>query len=772
MAPLLYLATAILFLFLARRAGRLSPMTAAVLLLLPLCLTGRALFTGAVYGPLDLAFAGEPLVAIGDRVGVRDVVNPSISDVYTEFFPWNDALRRSIARRQWPLWNPYELCGTPLAGAAQAAPYHPVTVIGYLVPLRNYFAFAATLLYFTAALSAYILLRDLVESELAALIGAAGWMFSTHLIFFAGTALAHAVAVTPLVLFGARRIVRMPGLGSAAVLTTSLVLVVLAGHPESALHIVSFAVIYTVYQIVVARPVRWRPLLAAGVGSGITALLLTAFFLLPHLEAIGQSEEYVHRALGYRHNVSSTEQMLHRLRANAMPFLEGAPGVDEVPHSRAVAHGWLATAYGGSLLLALALAGVLTRSTRERWFFAGTVVIALAIGIGAPGITQFLASLPGFDIAVNDRMIVFATLGLCALAAGGVDAWLRSQTRFCWAVLFGVAVALVLMTAVTPTSLSRDYVWLGAMRAVLPLLLAGAALLLLPRQIAATALVALLLIQRVGETSRIQPTVPGRAFYPPFPGVELMQSPEPFRIVALGTLLAPAISTHYGLEDVRGFQAVTFARYDATYPLWSVRQPVWFNRVDTLSSPFLSLMNVRFALVPARAEIPSWWMRRGQFESYDVVENRRVLPRAFLPASVRLVGSPDESLRGITDVSDFGEQSWIEVPGRRGITANGSGSVAIQRDGGLLQLMVRVNAPAWVVVSNGAWNGWTARMAGRNLPLHFANHAFLAFEVPAGDHMVELRYLPRSFVIGSAVSGGTALLILAFLAMRTFRART
>src|SRR5688500_14341689 len=251
MAPLTYLATCVAVLFLARRLARVSLMAAAVILLLPLCLTAPALFTGSVYGPLDLAFAGEPLASIGAEYGVRGVANPALSDVYTEFFPWNDALRRAIGRGEWPLWNPYELSGSPLAGAAQVAPYHPVTVIGLLVPPPGYFAFAAAMLFFTAALSAFLLLKDLVDSDLAALFGAAAWMFSSHLVFFAGTALAHAVAVTPFVLLGARRIVRRPGAGSSALLAAALVLLVLAGHPESVLHIVSFAVVYAVYQMVV-----------------------------------------------------------------------------------------------------------------------------------------------------------------------------------------------------------------------------------------------------------------------------------------------------------------------------------------------------------------------------------------------------------------------------------------------------------------------------------------------------------------------------------------
>ena len=65
---------------------------------------------------------------------------------------------------------------------------------------------------------------------------------------------------------------------------------------------------------------------------------------------------------------------------------------------------------------------------------------------------------------------------------------------------------------------------------------------------------------------------------------------------------------------------------------------------------------------------------------------------------------------------------------------------------------VEMDGPGWVVVSQTAWNGWRASTDGRDLPLRYANCAFLAFHLPAGHHVVDLEYLPRSFEIGRALS--------------------
>ncbi|HEY3055285.1 MAG TPA: YfhO family protein [Thermoanaerobaculia bacterium] len=762
MSALLYFVSAAATLYIAQRVTCFSRAAAIVLFLLPLLFTGRALFTGGVFGPVDLAYTSEPLASVASRAGAGAVMNPSISDVYAEFMPWNDALRRAIRRGEWPLWNPYELCGTPLAGSAQSSSYHPITLLGFLIPLRQYFAFAAAMMLLFAVVSAFLFFRDFTESGIAALFGATAWMCSTHVVFFAGTALALAAAIAPLVLLGAHRIVREPGVRSTAILASALLLVVLAGHPESALHIVTLAVAYFAFEALSQRERmakgRMKGILLSGIAAGVVALMLSAIFVLPILEAIPQSEEYVHRALGYRQIGSTVAQMLHRLNANFFPFLEGAPGLEEPEHAPGVRHGWLATSYAGSMLFAPALFALKRSRLRERWFFLGAIVFGLAAGIGAPGVTHILSRLPGFTISVNDRMIMFATLGLSALAAIGID---LLDVRL--AKLFAGVAAVVLIAALAiQTGVSSDYLYVGATRAIVPVVLSACAIFLLEKRHASFVLLALLLAQRAGEASALQPTLPARAFYPEFAGLSLLRAGEAFRIVGVGTMLTPEVSTHYGLEDIRGFQGLTFGRLHETYPMWSVRQPVWSNRVDRLDTPILSLMNTRYAIVPPAMQLPPWWQMRATYETYGIAENTRVLPRVFVPRSIRVVDSPGSSLLGVSTITDFGEQGIVQDKQSHDFAPNGPGVVELRGRGSHVRLHVRMSGPGWVIVSNAYWKGWTAREHGRRIPVRFGDHVFTAFYLHAGEHDLELTYRPRSFVIGAWISGLTALMLLAY----------
>src|SRR5438874_6445020 len=199
-AALLYLLVAGRTAAVVRRIERVPLAICIAIVALPLFVTENALLTGRAYAPLDLAFANEPFASIADRAGITHANDPTTSDVFAQFVPWHAAVRYAIAHHEWPLWNPFELGGGPLAGAVQSAPYHPVHLLALLLPLANALTFIATMLFFIAALSGFLFMRDLVRHETAALFGAAAWMFSRHLVTFAGTAHGLALASVPFVL--------------------------------------------------------------------------------------------------------------------------------------------------------------------------------------------------------------------------------------------------------------------------------------------------------------------------------------------------------------------------------------------------------------------------------------------------------------------------------------------------------------------------------------------------------------------------------------------
>jgi len=229
----------------------------------------------------------------------------------------------------------------------------------------------------------------------------------------------------------------------------------------------------------------------------------------------------------------------------------------------------------------------------------------------------------------------------------------------------------------------------------------------------------------------------------------------------------------YELEDPRGYTSMTNERYLHLYPLWCLPQPVWFNRVDDLSRPFLSFLNVRFALAGPREAMPAGWREVTRGPHLSVFENPRSLPRAFAPGTIRFHGPLEDPLKEMVAASDFAEHSWIDDARLAGKEiANGRARVSTRRDGIDLHLDVDATSPAWIVVSQTFWKGWRAEVDGMNTPLHYANLAFFGFHVPAGRHRVLLRYWPTSITLGFVSFALTILAIVGMAAVNRLRTIT
>jgi hypothetical protein len=851
MTFLLYLLAALLLLWISHRAlAPISRVAAIVLLLLPLCVTGKALLTGGVFGPVDLPYFTEPLRDMRVPLGVAQPHNGMLSDLYAQMIPWRKAVQFALAHHQWPIWNPFILSGTQLAAAAQPAAYSPFTLIACLLPVAQSITFSAALTFFLAGLGAFLFARELGCRESVALSAAAGWMYAGPMAFFVLWSLGSSWALFPLVLFATRRVVHMPGVRSAAVLMTVLTLLLLAGHPETAFHIVFCGSLYACVEMLALRRNIVRPIVWA-LAAGAIALLLCAIYLLPMFEAAPQTMEHQFRTGGYLEiprGVAGGESGA-RILTDFFPHLHGRFWNHKDPH-------WvpLETAAAGSIILALAAYAIARVRRREVAFFAALAVFGILARAAWSPLAALLQKLPLFDITLNERFSFAAALSLVVLAALGLEHALRAHDRALffalalatfivaggafaighfnvmahslpeWGVytLFGelacLGVATIVVLAVSGSrglgvswtrafsalrSTDRDAqpsvettkpAWGFAISrfgfAMRDLAMRAAAGNPATQQLSnsatqpsnpprdyATAILILLLIttQRWLAGHDIYPTLPAYAAYPPIPILSAVPRSDasPFRIVGRAHALVPGTSALYELEDVRGYEALTFSRYVATYDAWCKHQPVWFNRVDDLTKPFLSMLNVRYAIASDTLPPPDGWRRVAVQRGAELLENTHVFPRAFVPNRVVFGASFDGMLDGMKAASDFHQRAWIEAPLPAQERSNEGGTVAsVRRDHADLIVEAATPAGGWVVITEPAWDGWRVYIDDRRVRHFYANAAFIGVYVPAGGHTIRLTYLPDSFVKGRAISFSTlGLLFVGGIAARLRRKR-
>lgn len=759
MGPIVYLALGAVCLAVVRRVFLPITLRAmGALLLLPLLFTARAYLNGAIYAPIDLAYQTEPLISYFDQAHIGVFHNPTLSDIYAQMIPWSAVVRQALYAGEWPLINPSMLAGDLLAGSAQPAPYDFLNLAGLLLPLPDSINLVASLALLWAAIGAFLLARRYELSEISALFAALAWMASSFILFFLEAALGHTMLLLPLLCVAAIDVARAPTIRNAMLLTVVLTWVIFAGHPEGLAQTVLIASAFGAYEVW-KRPGNRGRSVAVAVAGGAGALMLSAVFLLPLLDALPQTSEYTIRIREGSEDLQtmSWKSSLQRLPVNFIPFLYGSPWEEMgdaaplmTPHHAAI----------GSIFLGLSAGGFLFGRRRERWFLLALAAVGFLAGIGFPPLIRLFASVPLLALARNARFIAATVLALALLAAIGVERCLTGESRkIGWSILAIAVILLAAVVALVPVMsgvhLSDGFIRASSAALLVPAFLAAAVLLAVRRaDLAVALLLALAVMQRRGEVGNLIPTTPRDAFFREPSVLRQLPSTGLFRFAGEGFTLLPNSAAHYGLEDVRGFQATSLQRLQETFPLWCTAQRNWFNRIDSLSSPFLSFLNVRWALHDPDLPLPDRWRVIGKAGQLVLVENRAVLPRAFVPAAVRLNVPFPAALEEMKRTYDFRAVSWIDARGARAASEeNGSGSVSILRSS-LSSYAIRadLSGDAWIVISQPAWKGWRAFDGGHEIPVRIANHAFLAVRLGKGPHRLDLRFRPHSFVVGRQIS--------------------
>ncbi|HEY3107708.1 MAG TPA: YfhO family protein, partial [Chloroflexota bacterium] len=99
-------------------------------------------------------------------------------------------------------------------------------------------------------------------------------------------------------------------------------------------------------------------------------------------------------------------------------------------------------------------------------------------------------------------------------------------------------------------------------------------------------------------------------------------------------------------------------------------------------------------------------------------------------------------------------------PGPGGAASPGSAEVE-REDGERVRVRVRAARPAFLVLADTFYPGWTARVDGVERPIRRADYLFRAVAVPAGEHVVDFSFEPLSFRVGALVSALTMLALAA-----------
>ena len=764
---------------------------------------------GGIFLPLDIVPHMHPWRFSYERVPVNNQRN---SDVVLQVYPRRVVTNAIVRQGAFPLWNPTILTGTPLLADGQMTFFYPPSFLFMLLPLEHAFGYYALLHTILAGVGTYLFARRLSLDRVPATLAGICYMFSGYLLTW--LQFPHhtgATAMLPWCFWAVARACER-GAWSAWMLAGVALAMPLLTHIQVAFYVYTGVGCYVLVKIAQAGAWRRAARLAAGFSLALAvALSLSAAQLLPQiaLSAEGQrAEQAVER--------ESTGSQFTELLRLILPMTGG--------ERRPAPSTWgpdlfqPLQPYAGLAPLVLAVAALLWSRRAATTLFGALAVGSFALAMQSPLLQLLLVVAPPYrQFGDHRRWFVLWGFALAVLAGLGLEALLRRsrpagrsgrQVLLVNRLLLG---AVTLFLAVwggrhlalwTPASRYGEYITLIRQQSLLgPALIGGATLLvlgiLLVRRVPLALRSSLLLLVVAGDLlwygagynttadpSLFQPTADlvaalpadatqgaaSQALYRPTRQVEfLLRQPGPFRIHGGDyPVFLPNFPSAFGLEDIRGYQSLYFARYNRLvrlidgkdYTQLASEGPASYKPYLTTAyrqRRLLNMLNVQFILFPPGSENPALYDPLELVQENDegsIYRNPQALPRAWLVHQAEVVADDMDQLARLAE-PDFNPAASVvlpEAPPDLALPTSAEATPSVEYAPNRLQVRAEAKAPALLVVSDAYSDDWRVTVDGRPATLYRANYAIRGVWLPAGQHEVVFSYRPRSFLIGGALS--------------------
>lgn len=633
-------------------------------------------------------------------------------DLHGAFLPkYIEAARALFGEHRLPLWNPWELCGTPLFAVIQGLVLYPPAPLLFwiLTPfwaLQALYAFNVFVLAWGTA--AYLREHEIGGSSalLAVLVTVDGVFMSYSMVGFDHPNFLASVAWLPWVLLAWGRTLThgvRPWLGVTALFVA---LLWLAGYPDFAM---DFSVLLATVALVSGGATIARRLLNA-VAAYLLGTALVAVQLLPLAEAIGES---------FRAQAMSDYDAPRQLFATVSSGLFGP----------LVLH-----RFGIAALVMVLLALWPPMRSRLAWMAALTV----AILAGDPPLS-YLYRLPPFSgvrFALGWSHIAALFVGLLVAAAleGGLSR-MRGAARVAILALAAVVASGSAWTIARAPRLLRpvapDYVLL---RQRVPILKAAQDNLPgHPRVIASAEIDAGMTVrERMPSASGYDPTMPPR------------------RIKRL-------INAVNGSSDtiVRGMRVDRDPRLASMMGVGLVSVPRWLARAMT-EHGFATI-----SMLPPNEVL----MYREPVPRARIVHRATIVDDEESSFAATIDPQRDITRTAVVETTDP-PPSLVEPP------SDAAESVSFALDlPEQIVLDASLATPGLLVLTDTWYPGWVADVDGRDAPVLRADYGFRAIALEAGVHRVRLRYRPRSLDVGLGVTILAAVALVASIVPPSWRQR-
>jgi hypothetical protein len=227
-----------------------------------------------------------------------------------------------------------------------------------------------------------------------------------------------------------------------------------------------------------------------------------------------------------------------------------------------------------------------------------------------------------------------------------------------------------------------------------------------------------------------------------------------------------------GLQDVQGYDASHLRRYDEFLAALNGQTQDYHDASifsSGLSSPLLNLLNARYVVIPAGADVrDATALDRFPTTVYEdsyvrILENPAAFPRAWIVHAAQVAPDGGDSVHRIAEGSVDARRIALleEAPPSLELPSDPALDQArvLTYEADRISIRTSTGAAGMLVLSEPYYPAWKAYVDGQPVPLFVADGALRAVPVPFGEHMVELRFESETLRVGLLISGVATVLL-------------
>jgi len=687
-----------------------------------------------------------------------------ITDPVRQQYPWRELAVSIEKKMELPLWNPYNLSGTPLLANFQSATFYIFNVLFFIMP----FALAWSLIIFLGPLLGgvflFLYLDNLKLSKWVSLLGSVSYAFSGFFVAWMewGT-ITHTALWLPLILLAIDKVVlsikNRKLLAWSFAYLFSLVFSFFAGHLQTFFYLFIFSWVYFL--------ARWFQF-----GKKKNVFLL--FFILNSLFLILTSVQWIPTFQFVFLSARNIDQVginnpgwfipWENLIQFVAPDFFGNP---------TTLNYWGVWNYGefigyvGLSSLIFALFSLFFRRDKKTLFFGTALIISLVFSLPTFfAKIPFDLNIPFVDTAQPTRLLFLATSSLAVLSALGFDYFIKSKKKEIFLPLGVVSIIFVLLwffvissnPAISSINLevSRRNLLFPTILLVIFWALISCHLFLRKHRVIATAIPVIVIGIAVFDLFRFgwkfEPFTQKEYLFPSTSVIAFLQkNVGEFRIMSEDSrILPPNFSTIYRLKSIDGYDPLYLLRYGELMAALGrkkadINPPFGFNRIITphnYDSKIIDLLGVKFVL--SLSDLKSDKLKK-VFQEVEtrIYENTSVMPRAFFVSKIVLVNNNKDAISKMFENSlNLNSAAVVENPDEslRNIKQTGIGKASIiYYSENRVIIKTENSGIGFLVFTDSFYPTWKVKFDSVTMPekIYRTDYNFRGIVVPAGKHKVE-----------------------------------